>query len=624
MSDLLNRAAKEAREGNLDIKRQVRHIGNHFLNSVEVGAQEAAYLVLQMPLTKASRDVVFINTSPSDDRVILIKTDAELEKLTPNSTDVECSNVIKRYARRPKQLENWCLADYVSQLDVVFPKENRKEIDEVEINDDENKNNSEDESEKRDSDLDSEPDFSNSFTLVTLRNGIKIRRRKVPRVIRYVRFNVKTDRENYYREKLMLFLPWKDELVDLLSGVDTYERSFNLKKSFLKHKVKEYEYNAEQLDAAMQIATEEFSEAFDELAPNTQQSEADDISEGSIESEKFVQFNPDRPIVQREYDIGADIGITSIKQITEESSVRLPDNEYLELLAGLNIKQRELFNHVLHWVKTKKEPIYSFLSGGAGVGKSVLIRALYQAMHRFLCSTEGENPDDIRILLCAYTGKAAYNIGGSTIASAFHQKINQNQQGLHCDELNTFRTKYRNLKLIIIDEISMVGNRSLSLIDSRLQLLTGIKKPFGGISVIAVGDFFQLKPVMDRWIFQDLNTDAQALASNLWKDHFSIFELDEIMRQKDDLAFAQLLNRLRYNAMTPEDLNIIKNCMVTETSDNYPHHAPHLFTQSSKVDAYNNQMIEKLEGEKVTVNSVDSVIKDYSKELKGKAAQIFV
>lgn len=55
----------------------------------------------------------------------------------------------------------------------------------------------------------------------------------------------------------------------------------------------------------------------DELAPNAQQSEADDISEGSIESEKFVPFNPDRPIVQREYDIGADIGITSTRQIQE-------------------------------------------------------------------------------------------------------------------------------------------------------------------------------------------------------------------------------------------------------------------------------------------------------------------
>lgn len=58
--------------------------------------------------------------------------------------------------------------------------------------------------------------------------------------------------------------------------------------------------------------------------------------------------------------------------------------------------------------------------------------------------------------------------------------------------------------------------------------------------------------------------------------------------------------------------------MITETTDNYPHHAPHLFTQNSKVDAYNNQLIETLEGEKVTVNSVDTVIKDYSKEVKEK------
>ncbi|XP_061170324.1 uncharacterized protein LOC133179634 [Saccostrea echinata] len=347
MSDLLNRAAKEAREGNLDIKRQIRHIGNHFLNSVEVGAQEAAYLVLQMPMTKASRDVVFINTSPSDDRVILIKTDAELEKLTPNSTDVECSNVIKRYAKRPKQLENWCLADYVSQLDVVFPKDNEQEFTENEVNDDDDQDNkSHDEDE---SDL----DFGETDTLVTLRNGIKIRRRKVPRVIRYVRFSIKTDPENYYREKLMLFMPWRNESIDLISGTNTFEMSFHLKKSFLTHKVKEYEFNAEQLDAGLQMAIEDFSEAFDELAPNAQQREAEDENEGSLESENFIQFNPERPIEQRQYDIGADIGIPSTRQITEESSVRLPDSEYLKLLESLNVKQREFFNHVLQWVKTK-------------------------------------------------------------------------------------------------------------------------------------------------------------------------------------------------------------------------------------------------------------------------------
>lgn len=96
------------------------------------------------------------------------------------------------------------------------------------------------------------------------------------------------------------------------------------------------------------------------------------------------------------------------------------------------------------------------------------------------------------------------------------------------------------------------------------------------------------------------------------------------MRQKDDIEFAQLLNRLRYNELTPEDKNVIQRCMITETNENYPHHAPHLFTQNSKVDAYNNQLIERLEGEKVTVKSVDTVIKDYSKEVKQKLLRSLV
>jgi hypothetical protein len=50
----------------------------------------------------------------------------------------------------------------------------------------------------------------------------------------------------------------------------------------------------------------------------------------------------------------------------------------------------------------------------------------------------------------------------------------------------------------------------------------------------------QLKPVFDDWIFNDLDKGITALAPNLWKDLFSMHELTEIMRQKDDLDFAQL------------------------------------------------------------------------------------
>ena len=63
MSDLLYQACKEAREGNSDIRQQVRHIGNKFLNNVEISAQEAAYITLQLPMRRSSRSFVFINTT---------------------------------------------------------------------------------------------------------------------------------------------------------------------------------------------------------------------------------------------------------------------------------------------------------------------------------------------------------------------------------------------------------------------------------------------------------------------------------------------------------------------------------------------------------------------------------
>ena len=73
MSELLKKAYEEARKGNSSIKQQVRDIGNKFLNNVEVSAQEAVYIVLQLPMRKSSRQVIFNkNTSPPEDRVQLL------------------------------------------------------------------------------------------------------------------------------------------------------------------------------------------------------------------------------------------------------------------------------------------------------------------------------------------------------------------------------------------------------------------------------------------------------------------------------------------------------------------------------------------------------------------------
>ena len=248
--------------------------------------------------------------------------------------------------------------------------------------------------------------------------------------------------------------------------------------------------------------TEDKEYAFDQIAPNTEQ-ENREAEKGVKEAENFVYFNPSRVVEQRHYDIGIELQSTCSVPPIETTGIMLPDEEYLTLLRSLNLRQSEFFIHVVHWIKCKDEPIYAFLTGGAGVGKSVVIRALYQSLYRILNLRDGENPDDIRIILSAYMGFAAFNISCQTICSAFHKKIYQGTNLLSADELNTFRIKYRHLKVIIIDEISMVDNKTLSFIDTPLQQLTGTKAVFGGLIVIAVGDLYQLKAVGGKLICLD-------------------------------------------------------------------------------------------------------------------------
>ena len=604
MSEQLDAAAKEARKGNLDLKKQVRHIGNVFSNCVEVSAQEAVYLDLQIPLTKCTRDIVFVNTSVPEERIFLLKPKAALDELPAESTNVESDNVIQRYSKRPKQLSKFCLADYVSKVDIIYPKGNKVPEKVNDKNDDDRcDSSSSNESEDSLGDVNSR----GSDLLYKTKNGTKYKKRKVPRIIRYVKYNKKKDPENYFREQLMLFVPWRNEHKDLLGSFDTYEAHYNTVQMSLIPKRNEYEHHIEELELARQMMEDEQRE-YDQTAPNAEQENREAEEEGSKESEQFVYFNPSRVVEHIHYDIGIELQSTCSVPPVETTGILLPDDEYLTLLRSLNLRQREFFNHIVHWIKCKDEPVYAFLTGGAGVGKSVVIRALYQTLYRILNLKDGENPDDKRILLCAYMGFAAFNISGQTICSAFHKKIYKGTHHLSADELNTFRIKYRHLKVVIIDKISMVGNKMLSFIDTRLQQLTGSKAAFGGLSVIAVGDLYQLKPVNDFLICLDLKEGASSLARNLWKELFTMYELVDIMRQKDDLAFAQLLNRLRVNEMTEEDKQKLQTRVFDRDTGDYPKDAVHLFARNVYVKKHNDNILSQLPGEKFVIPCHDNVV----------------
>lgn len=119
MSKLLEKAPDDAKSGNKDITNRIRHIGNKFLNAVEISAQEAVYLVLQMPMRRSTHDYQFVSTSPPDERTFLLKKLDKLKELPDNSADIESNNVIKCYQRKPKQLEKLCLADFVAWFNYI-------------------------------------------------------------------------------------------------------------------------------------------------------------------------------------------------------------------------------------------------------------------------------------------------------------------------------------------------------------------------------------------------------------------------------------------------------------------------------------------------------------------------
>ena len=135
MSRLMAEACKEARKGNKSLKESVRHIGNKFLNAVEVSAQEAAYLILQLHMSAKSRKCEFVPTAPHTERTFLLKSKRELETMPKNSTDIEADNVIKRYARRHEALDSFCLADFISKVVSVtkIPSKNSNNESQVTI-----------------------------------------------------------------------------------------------------------------------------------------------------------------------------------------------------------------------------------------------------------------------------------------------------------------------------------------------------------------------------------------------------------------------------------------------------------------------------------------------------------
>ena len=84
------------------------------------------------------------------------------------------------------------------------------------------------------------------------------------------------------------------------------------------------------------------------------------------------------------------------------------------------------------------------------------------------------------------------------------------------------------------------------------------------------------------------------MSGSIWQDEFQMLELDEIMRQRGDSAFAELLCRVRTASCTSEDIAVLESRVVSPDSPDYPTEALHVYKLNADVDEYNDCMLKKI------------------------------
>ena len=228
-----------------------------------------------------------------------------------------------------------------------------------------------------------------------------------------------------------------------------------------------------------------------------------------------------------------------------------------EAVPILNDNQMNAFNTI---ERTRSNIL---ILGQAGTGKSTFVQYLKTA------STK-------RIVCACPTAVSALNIGGQTIHSLFQIQ----PRDFIMPELLKLKAKPRNIlnatDVLVIDEISMVAPDLLDAIDILARAARHNNEPFGGIQVVAIGDVFQLPPVITHDSEQYYETayehkNAYFFDANVYKrSNFIRYDFDTVYRQSDaDLL--KHLERLRnndvdalsfFNGCKIDDENVRKNAVI--------------------------------------------------------------
>lgn len=260
------------------------------------------------------------------------------------------------------------------------------------------------------------------------------------------------------------------------------------------------------------------------------------------------------------------------------------DFAYLRMELGLDeIEIIDEYKYALEAVLRGTSAL--FVTGKAGTGKSTLIKYLSQALQE--------------CVILAPTAAAAINAGGDTLHSFF------GLPSRHIDaaeklKLNTKSKKIvEKMRALIIDEVSMVTPNIVDVIDKLLRQARKSKEPFGGVSVVLVGDLLQLPPVL-------ASKEEEAYFSHRYATPFfysaDVFGGVQILpvhltkvRRQADAQFIEALGRIRSGESLQEAMEYFNRRCATVGKPRED--AIRLVSTNAAAHAINSKKLSELSGE---------------------------
>ena len=577
-SNALVHASKEIKTMKMSARDSMYKLASAFATSRQISLQEAVSFSLpELWQRKCYPKSIFVNTNIPSKRIRMCKSEEEIEQMDPGSTDIFKRNMIERYIDRPDRtfckgryavVNNLCLAMFLAYYYLQFEQKDENDSQPTGLDEDFNT---------------VSPDFNSlPATLPLMSSKEKPKCRKIRQVLRYRRApNIDLYPEEYAHHMLFLFYPFRNE--NELFSENSYRQKLAEPEVIItvNENKKIFEPSSDEINSALVLYN------CNNNSLNVDQNETTKILED-------VEDTYQEPVL---FDSSSQ----------SHSSFNIPtnlvsDDILREMIRSLNSQQRQVFDMIYSWAKEKIKyqnsllqheikPIHLFLSGGA------------EAVTKILNFHSG-SLEKQKVLKIAPTGVAAINIDGTTINTALvipiSRSVNLNKlsDSLRC----TLRNDYSEVAAVIIDEISMVSNVRLYQIYVRLCEIfnASLDIPFGGLTLLVVGDFYQLPPVREQKVFMPFKHVLLNLC-HPWH-HFQFFELTEVMRQLGYNVFIDILNNVRVGRGNDIDIALLES---RKLDMQIPSDATHLFAENSLKDNLNTVKLSSLRHPLVSVHSID-------------------